>query len=181
MEEPIKGLSSKLQPTPAGQRAGKPLCTHTSKEPLLKVSFRQGELYVPSLSFEIAFWRLNLHPSFTNAFTKTCGPNDFLLWCQPLAHSLCNCLAPPHHPQVGVWKRATEQCLFLRVSLKPEQDTCSPLHKAGHRTGRAGRVWRILGKQWINSGSCERPAFPLNSCADSAILRFRNSWRMENE
>lgn len=138
MEEPHKGLPSKLQPTPAGQRAGKPLCTHTSEEPLLKVSFRQGELYVPSLSFEIAFWRLNLHPSFTNAFTKTCGPNDFILWCQPLAHNLCNCLAPTS-PSPS-WRLKESNCLFLRVSLKPEQDTCSPLHKAGHRTGQAGRV-----------------------------------------
>lgn len=146
MEEPIKGLSSKLQPTPAGQRARKPLGTHTSKEPLLKVSFRQGELYVPSLSFEIAFWRLNLHPSFTNAFTKTCGPNDFLLWCQPLAHSLCNCLAPPHHPQVGIWKRAT---VYSSVCLWNQRRTHALLCTK-QDIGLARLV--ECEEYWVNSG-----------------------------
>lgn len=175
MEGPYKGSIFKA-PAHTSWSESRQSLVHTHFRGALVKSLIQARWVVcAKLVIWNCFLETKLHPSFTNAFTKTCGPNGFLLWCQPLAHSLCNCLAPTS-PSPG-WHLKESNSLFFSVSLKPEQDTCSPLHQAGHRTARAGRVWRILGKQWVLSKAC----IPLEFPADSAVLRFRNNWRMENE
>lgn len=153
-------------------------------EPLLKVSFRQGELYVPSLSFEIIkLERLTWHLSLPVCIsTEDKGPcNYFLLWRPAMLTYVASlqlpCLHLTNGHPVGIWKQLLFSCLW-----NPEQDIwLSLLAKVDDAVGLprlVGSKW-ILGKQWVLWKAC----IPLEFlCWQCAVLRFCKvgEWRMNN-